>query len=262
MTSDPTYNRAVPLGIDVGGTGIKGAPVDLTAGELAAKRLRIATPRPATPEAVCATIAEVAAQFEPQCGAGPIGISVPGQVKDGVVQFAVNLSPEWRGFDLRSALHDRLGRTVHVVNDADAAGVGEYAHGAADGRQGLVVVTTLGTGIGTALLYDGVLVPNSELGHVELDGVDIETVAATSARDREALSWTQWAARLQKYYRHLEFLVCPDLFVVGGGVSKDADKFLPLLDLQTPIVAATLRNAAGIIGAAHLAAQDQLPAIP
>lgn len=255
MTTQPA-NGTAPLGIDVGGTGIKGAAVDLNAGEFATDRLRIPTPRPATPDAVCGTIEELATHFEPQCGAGPIGISIPGQVKHGVVQLAVNLSPEWTGFDLQGALSKRLGRTVHVVNDADAAGVGEQAHGVAAGQKGLVVVTTLGTGIGTAVLYDGVLIPNSELGHVEIDGVDIETVAANSAREREDLSWEEWAARLQKYYRHLEFLLCPDLFVVGGGISKKAHKYLPLLDVSTPIVAATLQNAAGIIGAAHLAAAD------
>ncbi len=242
----------VALGIDVGGTGVKGAPVDLRKGTFAEKRLRIPTPRPATPEAVCDTIAEVVGGFGLPDDA-PVGVTIPGPVKKGVVQMAVNLDPSWAGFDAQSHLERLLQRPVHVVNDADAAGVGEDAYGAAADQDGIVVVTTLGTGIGTALICDGVLFPNSELGHIEVGGFDAETRAANSVREREELSWEEWAQRLQVYYAALEFLMSPDLFVVGGGVSKDADQFLPLLDLKTPVVPATLRNKAGIVGAAHLA---------
>ncbi len=247
----------IALGVDVGGSGVKGAPVDLRKGEFAEKRKRIDTPRPATPEAVCATIAEVVESFGSLPHHAPVGVTIPGPVKRGVVQLAVNLSPEWAGFDAQSHLEKLLGRPVHVVNDADAAGVGEDAYGAAADQDGVVVVTTLGTGIGTALICDGVLFPNAELGHLEIGGVDIETRAANSARERESLSWADWAERLQTYYSTLEFLLSPDLFVVGGGVSKESDQFLPLLDLKVPIIPAKLLNKAGIVGAARLAYQSR-----
>ncbi len=246
--------KGLPLGIDVGGSGIKGAPVDLDTGEFAADRVRIATPRPATPEAVCDVIAEVVDSFEDVRGDSPIGVTVPGVVTHGVVRSAANIDDAWIGFDAATMLRERLGHPVVVVNDADAAGVAEMHYGAARGQEeGLVVLTTLGTGIGTALITEGVLVPNSELGHIEVDGHDAESRAADSAREREDLSWEEWAARLHRYYRALEDLLWPDLFVVGGGVSKKAEKYLPLLDIRTPIVAAQLLNKAGIIGAAHLA---------
>lgn len=244
----------IALGIDVGGSGIKGAPVDLSAGDFAADRLRIDTPQPATPEAVCGVIAQVAEHFdlEDDC---PIGVTIPGVVTHGIVRSAANIDKSWIDFDAAALLERELGRPVHVVNDADAAGVAELEYGAADHNDGLVILTTLGTGIGTALIHHGRLVPNSELGHLEIDGHDAETRAAQSAQEREGLSWEQWAERLQRYYTTLENLLWPDLLVVGGGVSKNADKFLPLLDLRTPIIPASLRNKAGIIGAAHLAAQ-------
>lgn len=245
--------KGLPLGIDVGGSGIKGAPVDLGKGAFAADRLRIATPQPATPEAVCGVIGEIVEHFDEVRGDSPIGVTIPGVVVGGVVRSAANIDKSWVGCDVRALLEKALGHDVLVVNDADAAGVGELEYGAADHQKGLVVLTTLGTGIGTALLYDGTLVPNAELGHIEIDGVDAETRAAASAQEREHLSWVAWAERLQAYYTALENLLCPDLFVVGGGVSKESDKFLPLLRLRTPIKAATLKNKAGIIGAAHLA---------
>jgi polyphosphate glucokinase len=170
-----------------------------------------------------------------------------------VVRTAANIDSAWIGTDARKLLSDRLGRPVTVVNDADAAGVGELHFGAARNAMGLVLVTTLGTGIGSALLYNGVLVPNSELGHLEIDGHDAEDQAAASIRSDDSLSWEQWAERLQRYYSHVENLLWPDLIVVGGGVSRKADKFLPLLHLRAPIVAAQLANSAGIIGAAWLA---------
>lgn len=241
-----------PLGIDFGGSGIKAAPVDLEAGAFAADRKRIKTPRPATPEAVAEVMAQIVAAFPDS--KGEIGVTVPAVVKNGVVHSAANIDPGWIGLDADAMLTEHLGRDVHLVNDADAAGVAETRFGAARGRSGLVIVTTLGTGIGSALMYDGMLVPNSELGHLEIDGYDAETRAAASVRDREELSWDEWAARLTRYYGTVEKLFSPELFVVGGGVSKDADKYLHLVDIETEIVPAKLRNKAGIIGAAALAA--------
>ena len=248
---------AIALGVDVGGSGIKGATVDLSTGELTHERLRIETPQPATPEAVAAVVGEVVSHFLNELGDGPVGVTIPGVVTGGVVRTAANIDPSWIGTDIDTMLTERLGRPVHVVNDADAAGVAEARFGAARDSRGLVLVTTLGTGIGSALLLDGRLVPNSELGHLEIDGHDAESRAASSAREDENLSWEQWAARLQRYYGVVEDLLWPSLIVVGGGVSKKSDKFLPLLHLRAPIVPATLRNQAGIVGAAVLAAEEQ-----
>lgn len=242
-----------PLGIDIGGSGIKGAPVDLDRGEFAAERLRIDTPRPSTPEAVAEVVARICEHFAPAAGQSPVGVTVPAVVSGGVVRSAANIDPAWVGTDAQRLLSSRLGRPVTVVNDADAAGVGELHYGAARGSDGLVLMTTLGTGIGSALLNRGVLVPNSELGHLEIDGHDAESRAAESVRGREDLSWEQWAQRLQRYFSVVEDLFWPDLIVVGGGVSKKAERFLPLLHLRAPIVPAQLQNAAGIIGAARLA---------
>jgi polyphosphate glucokinase len=246
-----------PLGIDVGGSGIKGAPVDLDKGAFAQKRLRIETPSVSTPEAVCDVIAQVVDHFDQVRSDSPIGVTIPGVVQHGVVKTAANIDKSWIGCEIEALLEDRLKHDVVVVNDADAAGVGELRFGAAKGHEGLVVLTTLGTGIGTAVFNRGVLVPNSELGHLEVDGVDAETMAASSAKTREDLSYAQWAERLQRYYSTLENLLWPDLIVVGGGVSKESDEFLPLLDLRTPIIPARLRNKAGIIGAAVLASSVQ-----
>lgn len=246
-------STALPLGIDVGGSGIKGAPVDMDKGEFAQERVRIDTPAESTPEAVCEIIARIVEQFDEVHDGSPIGVTVPGVVQHGVVKTAANIDKSWINCEIEKLLEDRLQHDVVVVNDADAAGVAELAYGAAKGQDGLVIMTTLGTGIGTAVINRGVLVPNSELGHLEIDGVDAETVAASSIKTAEGLSYAEWAPRLQRYYRHLEDLMWPDLIVVGGGVSKKSDKFLPLLDLRTPIVPAVLRNAAGIIGAAVLA---------
>jgi polyphosphate glucokinase len=246
-----------PLGIDVGGSGIKGAPVDLTEGDFTQKRLRIETPEVSTPDAVCGIIARIVDHFDEVRGDSPIGVTIPGVVQHGVVKTAANIDTSWIGCEIEKLLEDRLQHDVIVVNDADAAGVAELEFGAAKGHEGLVILTTLGTGIGTAVINRGVLVPNSELGHIEVGGVDAETVAASSVKTREDLSYEQWARRLQAYYRALEDLLWPDLLLVGGGVSKDSDEFLPLLNLRTPIVPATLKNRAGIIGAAVLATRVQ-----
>lgn len=238
----------LPFGIDFGGTGIKGAPVDLATGDFAAERVRIKTPSPSTPERIADVFVELLAAFPDS--AGPVGVTVPGVVRHGVVSSAANIDKSWIGTDADALFTRATGRDVHVVNDADAAGLAEVRYGAAAGRGGLVIVTTLGTGIGSALVHDGVLVPNAELGHLEIDGHDAESRAANSAREAEDLSMEKWAKRLQRYYRTLEMLFSPDLFVVGGGISKRSDEFLPLLDLDTEILPAQLRNKAGVVGAA------------
>lgn len=240
----------LPLGVDVGGSGIKGAPVDLLKGGFATGRLRIDTPSGARPEEVLDVIEQVAASFDETCRGAPIGVTIPGVVMHGVVRTAANIDPAWIGFDIAGALRMRLGRSVSVLNDADAAGIAELAYGAARGVPGTVFVATLGTGIGSVVLVDGVLVPNTELGHLEIEGHDAESRAANGVRKMLDLSWEEWAERLQRYFRAVEDLLWPDLIVVGGGVSKKADKFLPHLDLRTPIMPASLRNDAGIIGAA------------
>ncbi len=242
-----------PLGIDIGGSGIKGAPVDLDAGVFADDRLRIETPKESTPDAVTDIVAHIAKHFHKGTGDSPIGVTLPGVVTRGLVRTAANIDKSWIGTDAESLIGAKLGRAATVVNDADAAGVGELHYGAARNVDGLVVLATHGTGIGTALLDHGRLIPNSELGHLELDGVDAETRASSYARENEDLSWGEWAARLQRYFAHLEDLLWPDLIVVGGGVSKHAEHYLPLLHLRAPIVPAQLGNAAGIVGAAWLA---------
>ncbi|HYO18373.1 MAG TPA: ROK family protein [Dermatophilaceae bacterium] len=242
-----------PLGIDIGGSGIKGAPVDLAKGLFARDRLRCETPKVSTPDAVADVVAQIAEHFADNTGDSPIGVTMPAVVTNGVVRSAANIDPAWIGTDVRRLLSERLGRPVSVVNDADAAGVGELHFGAARNASGLVLMSTLGTGIGSALIYNGVLIPNSELGHLEIDGRDAESRASSSVKDDKNLSWQEWAERLQRYYSHVENLLWPDLIVVGGGVSKKADRFLPLLHLRAPIVAAQLQNSAGIIGAAWLA---------
>lgn len=246
---------AIGFGIDIGGTGTKGAPVDLTDGSLVAERFRIPTPKPATPRAVAEVAAEIVAHFPEASDVAQIGVAIPAVVQHGIARSAANIDPSWIDCDVDGLFTKVLGQEVHVVNDADAAGVAENDHGAARDENGLVCVITLGTGIGSALINHGTLVPNTEFGHLEVAGhPNAEKWAATSAYKREELSWEQWAERLQVYFGHLEALLSPDLFVVGGGVSKNSDEFLPLLDLRTPIVPAMHRNNAGIIGAATLGA--------
>lgn len=240
-------------GIDIGGSGIKGAFVDLETGDFIGERLRIATPQTSTPDAIAKICCELIEHHGVDSDT-PLGLTVPGPVKNDIVQFMANLDDAWQGTDVRVLMRKYTGRMARCVNDADAAGYAEARYGAAQDVPGLVIVTTLGTGIGTALIYNGILVPNCELGHLEIDGHDAETRAANGVREAEDLSFKKWAKRLQRYYSHLEKLFSPDLFVVGGGISKKHDKFLPLLDLKTPIVPAQLRNRAGIIGAAALAA--------
>ncbi len=241
------------FGIDIGGSGIKGARVDLDKGEFAADRVRIDTPKPATPGAVVDVVAEVMRQAD--APDGPFGVTLPSVVTGGVARTAANIDESWIGTDAAALVEALAGRRPFVVNDADAAGVAEARYGAAKDVAGTVLVLTLGTGIGSALLLDGKLVPNTELGHLELDGHDAEKRAAADARDREDLSWEKWTERLQHYLRHVDMLLWPDLVVIGGGVSKKSDKWLPMLDVRTRVVPAALHNDAGIIGAALLAAE-------
>lgn len=248
-------NPKLGFGIDVGGSGIKGALVDLETGELVGDRVRIPTPEHSTPQAVCEVIAELIGEFELEDDT-PIGLAFPGPIDHGVIRMIANLDDSWTGVNIETTVSERLGRRVYAVNDADAAGFGEALYGAARGHDGVVLLATLGTGIGSALIVDGHLVPNTELGHLEIDGFDAESRAADSARSREDLDWNTWAQRLQRYFSHVELLLSPDLIVVGGGVSKHHKEFLPLLNLRAPIIPAELRNGAGISGAAAYAAQQ------
>lgn len=245
--------RATALGIDIGGSGIKGALVDLRSGELAGDNVVIATPRPATPENVTEVIAEIVTRTGAE---GPFGCTFPGIVRHGVLHSAANLGDHWLKTPLQQQLADATGHSVAVLNDADAAGLAEMRFGAGRGHGGVVLVTTLGTGIGSALFLDGQLVPNTEFGHLILHGDSAEKYAAASIKTKEDLSYQTWAARLQEYYSHVEFLMSPDLIVVGGGVSKDQDKFLHLLDLNAEVVPAQRQNEAGIVGAAMEAAEE------
>ncbi len=243
---------ATIVGIDIGGTGIKGAPVDPVAGKLTRARYRLETPRPADVDSVTAVVGEVARHCGP---ADRIGVTFPGVVTGGVIRTAANMHPSWVDVVAPERFAEVVGCPVTVVNDADAAGVAEVTFGAGRGRSGVVIVLTLGTGIGSAVFLDGKLLPNTELGHLELDGTDAEHRASELAREREGLTWPEWAQRVQRYLRHVEDLLQPELFIIGGGVSKRADKFLPLIQTRTPVVPAALRNEAGIIGAALMAAQ-------
>lgn len=236
------------LGIDIGGSGVKGAPVDTTTGALKGERHRIETPQPATPDAVVETVAQIARHFDWK---GAIGVGFPAAIQHGIVRTAANIDPSWIGQNAEALIKGATGsKTVRVLNDADVAGLAEVRLGAGKGVKGVILMITLGTGIGTALFTDGVLLPNTELGHIEIDGKDAESRAAESAREREDLSWEKWTKRVDKYLRRMEALFWPDLIIVGGGVSKKGDKFLPLLTVQSRIVAAQLLNEAGIVGAA------------
>jgi polyphosphate glucokinase len=234
------------LGIDIGGSGIKGAPVDTEAGELLEERLRIPTPEPSSPDAVAEVVRTITGHFG---WTGPVGVTFPGVVVDGVIKTAANVDRSWVGVDAA-----RLFGGATVLNDADAAGLAEVSLGEGRGRRGTVLVLTFGTGIGSALFVDGVLVPNTELGHLELNGREAEHHASDRAREKHDLSWEKWAERVEEYLRHVEMLFSPSLIVIGGGASKKAQKFLPHVHLGTPVVPAALQNQAGIIGVALAAA--------
>ena len=233
------------FGIDIGGSGIKGAVVDVETGLLTTERLKLPTPQPSVPDAVAKVVVELVQHFGWQ---GPLGCTFPAVVQNGVARTAANVDQSWIGTNIEAVMGTATGLPVTAVNDADAAGVAEVKWGAAKDVEGLVIMVTLGTGIGTALFYNGTLIPNSELGHIELDGGDYEPKASGAAREREQLSWEKWARRLQRYFSALEFLLRPTLFVVGGGVSRRSEKFLPLLVLDARIVPAKFQNEAGIAG--------------
>jgi len=247
----PTKRTEPMVGVDIGGSGIKGAPVDLDLGEFAAERIRIPTPIPSTPEAV----ADVVAQVVDGLGvAGPIGLTLPSVVQGGMVRTAANIDKTWVGVDAANLFHKTTGRSVVVLNDADAAGLAEVRFGAGANHPGVIMMVTLGTGIGSALFVDGRLVPNTELGHLHLHHHgEAELWAADSVREREGLSWREFASRVADYVNLLRALFWPDLVIIGGGVSKKADKFLPLPDVDVEVLPAELQNDAGIIGAAMMA---------
>lgn len=243
------------FGVDIGGSGIKGAPVDLDRGDLTEERFKVLTPHPATPDGVADGVRQVVEHFG---WTGPVGLTFPGVVTGGsTIRTAANVDKSWIDTDARAMFSERLGGLpVTVVNDADAAGVAEMHFGAGKDRPGTVFLLTFGTGIGSALFVDGALVPNTELGHLELHGHDAEKRASSKAREDEELTWEHWARRVQKYLAHVEMLFSPELFIIGGGVSRKAHKFLPHIEgIKAEIVPAQLQNNAGIVGAAMRAAE-------
>lgn len=235
------------LGIDVGGSGIKGAPVDTDTGELTAERLRIKTPKGAEPEPVAKVAARIARSFEWN---GPMGIGFPAPVKAGVTMMAANVSDKWIGTNADELFTKITGCDCTMINDADAAGLAEMKFGAGRGQPGTVIMITLGTGIGTAIFHRGNLLPNTEFGHLDMKGRDAEHRASDAVRQSEDLSWKKYAKRLNKYLAEMEKLFWPDLFIIGGGISKNSEKYLPLLKIETPVVPAQFLNEAGIVGAA------------
>jgi polyphosphate glucokinase len=252
---DEKSHKKTPLiGIDIGGTGIKGGIVDLKKGKLLGERFRVPTPQPATPEAVAEVVAQVVAELSGRPEApdadSPVGVTFPGIIQHGVVHSAANVDKSWLNTDIDALLTARLGRPVEVINDADAAGLAEARYGAGAGVDGTVLVITLGTGIGSAFIFNGNLVPNAELGHLEIDGFDAETKASAVARERDGLTWDQYSVLLQRYFSPVEILYPPEQFIVGGWISIRAVEFGPYLNLRTPIVPAELKNEAGIVGAA------------
>jgi len=249
MTARGTARQA--LGVDVGGSGVKGAIVDLDTGQLIGERLRLETPQPATPQAVTQTVAEVVRHFN---WTGPLGVTYPGVVVDGVVQTAANVDSAWIGTNAADAYSQALGgRQVTVLNDADAAGLAEQRYGAGRNRSGVIVLLTFGTGIGSAVIHNGMLLPNTEFGHIEVDGKEAEHRAASSVKERKEWSYRQWTREVTKVLVAVENAIWPDLIIAGGGISKKADKWVPLLENRTPVVAAELLNTAGIVGAAMAA---------
>lgn len=242
------------LGIDVGGSGIKGAPVDVKTGKLLGERLRIKTPKKAEPQPIAEVVAEIAKSFDWQ---GPIGIGFPAPIKGGVAMMAANVSDKWVGTNADELFTKVTGCDCTLINDADAAGLAEMKFGAGKGHPGTVIMITLGTGIGTAIFHNGHLLPNTEFGHLDMDGKDAEHRASDAVRQRQDLSWKKYAKRLNEYLTAMENLFWPDLFIIGGGISKEAENYVPLLSLTTPVVTAQLLNEAGIVGAALAAKQGK-----
>ncbi len=242
------------FGVDVGGSGIKGGIVDLATGLLIGERIKLLTPQPATPSAVAQTIAEVVKGFE---WTGPLGVTYPGVVTHGVVQTAANVDKSWIGTNARDIISAELdGQQVTILNDADAAGLAEERYGAGKDQSGLVVLLTFGTGIGSAVIHNGSLIPNTELGHLEVGGKEAEQRAASSVKERNGWSYEKWATQVTRVLVAIENAIWPDLFIAGGGISRKAEKWVPLLENRTPVVAAGLQNTAGIVGAAMAATVD------
>ena len=235
------------LGIDIGGSGIKAAPVNTNDGLMLEPRQRISPPIPATPESVSSVIAEIARHFRWK---GPIGCGFPAVIQNGVAKTAANIDNSWMGTNVNKVFSKATGLPVYVVNDADAAGLAEMKFGAGQGVRGLVLLCTIGTGIGTVIINNGRLVPNTELGHIEFKGMDAEKYVSDATRKAEDLTWEKWALRFNEYLIAVEKLIWPDLIILGGGASKKGDKFLQYLDLKTPVVPAELLNNAGVVGAA------------
>jgi polyphosphate glucokinase len=235
------------LGIDVGGSGIKGAPVSIATGQLLTERLRIKTPKGAEPESIADVVAEIADSFKWK---GRIGIGFPAPIKAGVAMMAANVSEKWVGLNGDDLFTGRTGRKCTMINDADAAGLAEMEFGAGKGQPGTVILITLGTGIGTAVFHRGNLLPNTEFGHLDMNGMDAEDRASDAVREREDLSWKKYAERLTNYLEEMEKLFWPDLFIIGGGISRQSDKYIPLLEVETPVIPAQFMNEAGIVGAA------------
>ncbi|HEX4016026.1 MAG TPA: ROK family protein [Frankiaceae bacterium] len=249
-TPSARRSSSIQFGVDIGGTGIKGAPVDLATGQLTAERLRLATPHPATPEAVGKVVGQVVSHFG---WTGAVGATFPAAIKGGMAMTAANVDKHWIGTNIEETLGAATGARVAAVNDADAAGVAEMVYGAGRGQHGVVIMTTFGTGIGTAVFLHGQLLPNTELGHLEIDGKDAEKGASELVREKKGLSWAKWAKRVDRYLKELEDLFWPDIIIIGGGASRKADKFIPLLTVRTQVVPAALQNDAGIVGAAVVA---------
>ena len=245
------------LGIDIGGTGIKAAPVDVTTGKLLADRQKIDTPHPALPDPVADVVKRLTTAFN---WSGPVGITFPGVVADGVTRTAANLDPAWIGLDAAALFGKATGNQVRVLNDADAAGVAEITYGAGKGEQGTVLMLTFGTGIGSALFIKGILVPNTEFGHIEIRGRDAESRASEHAKDLHELSWSKWAEHVDEYLQHIEALLSPDLIILGGGISRQSEKWVPrLTGIRARIVPAALLNNAGIVGAAMATMSESAP---
>ncbi len=235
------------LGVDIGGTGIKGAPVDTDTGTLLAPRYRLLTPNPAKPRPVAETVSKISKHFGWK---GPLGIGFPGVIRKGVTLTAANIHKDWVGLNAAKFIKKVTGRKSCIINDADAAGLAEMAFGAGKGRQGVVMLITIGTGLGTALFTDGHLLPNSEFGHLEIDGVEAEWMASDAARKREHLSWKKWGQRFDQFLHTMEKLIWPDLIILGGGISKKHAQFLPYITVQAEVMPAQMLNEAGIVGAA------------
>ena len=263
----------IAIGVDVGGSGIKAAVVDVESGQFRSERLRVPTPTPSTPDRVSATIGRLIRRLAKETGLSestPVGIGLPGVAIGGRLLTAANIDPAWTDYPVADRLSKSLKRPVSIVNDADAAGIAEMRFGVGAGRRGVVIFLTLGTGVGSGVFVDGTLVPNTEFGQMEIRGRPAERRSASAARTRRGLSWKAWANDVDEHLQRIEDLMWPNLFILGGGVSKNGDKFIPRLQRRTPVVAAQLRNDAGIIGAAIVAAEgladaattsDDLPAI-